>query len=146
MKISTIIAVIEAFAPPAYQESYDNSGLIIGNASNECSGVLCTLDSTEDVVMEAITKGCNLIVAHHPIVFSGLKKIIGKNYVERTVIAAIKNDIAIYSIHTNADNIIKGVNDVIANALGLNNKRILAPKSNSLAKLITFIPLTHIHF
>ncbi len=144
MTISTIIAVLEAFAPPAYQESYDNSGLIVGNASNECSGVLCTLDSTEEVVAEAISKGCNLIVAHHPIVFSGMKRITGKNYVERTVIAAIKNDIAIYAIHTNADNVIKGVNDVIANAIGLKNKRVLVPTSKLLAKLITFIPLSHL--
>ena len=144
MKISTIIQALEVFAPPAYQESYDNSGLIIGNASNACTGVLCTLDSTEDVVEEAIAKGCNLIVAHHPIVFSGMKKITGKNYVERTVIAAIKNNIAIYAIHTNADNVIRGVNDKIANKLGLTNKRILVTKSNSLAKLITFIPLTHV--
>ena len=144
MKISTIIAALESFAPPAYQESYDNSGLIIGNSSTECTGILCTLDSTEDVVNEAIAKGCNLIVAHHPIVFSGLKKITGKSYVERTVIAAIKNDIAIYAMHTNADNVIKGVNDKIADALGLKNRMILATKFNLLSKLVTFIPLTHV--
>ena len=144
MTISTIIAALEAFAPPAYQESYDNSGLIIGNASAECTGILCTLDSTEEVVNEAISKGCNLIIAHHPIVFGGLKKITGKNYVERTVIAAIKNDIAIYAIHTNADNVIKGVNNKMSDALGLKNKQILAPKSNLISKLVTFIPLSHL--
>ena len=142
--IATIISALESFAPLAYQESYDNSGLILGSASIECSGVLCTLDATEEVIIEAKERGCNLIVAHHPIVFSGLKKITGKNYVERALIAAIKNDIAIYAIHTNADNVIEGVNDVIANKLGLIEKRILAPKKNLLAKLITFVPTAHL--
>ena len=141
--IVSIINVLEAFAPPAYQESYDNSGLIIGNASQVCTGILCTLDATEEVILEAKEKGCNLIVAHHPIVFGGLKKINGKNYVERTVIAAIKNDIAIYAIHTNADNVIAGVNETIANKLELIEKKILVPKKNLLAKLITFIPTSH---
>ena len=143
MKISGLIKQLEAFAPPAYQESYDNSGLLIGNADRECSGVICSLDATEEVVMEAVKKGCNLVVAHHPIVFGGLKKITGKDYIERTVIAAIKNDVAIYAIHTNLDNVALGVNNVMADALNLTDKRILAPKSNTLAKLITFIPLTH---
>ena len=142
--IATIISVLESFAPPAYQESYDNSGLIIGNALQECSGILCTLDATEEVIQEAKERGCNLIVAHHPIVFSGLKKITGKNYVERAVIAAIKNDIAIYAVHTNADNVVAGVNDVIADKLGLIEKKILVPKKNLLAKLITFVPVAHL--
>ncbi len=129
MKISEVIQVLEALAPPEYQESYDNAGLLTGQASWECSGILCTLDATEAVILEAKSRGCNLVVAHHPIVFSGLKKINGKNYVERSVIAAIKNDIAIFAIHTNLDNVFKGVNDRIASQLGLANRRILAPKN-----------------
>ncbi len=140
MKIQEVISTLETWAPPAYQESYDNARLITGNKNDKLSGVLVTLDCTEDVVEEAISKDCNLIVAHHPIVFAGLKSITGKNYVERTVIKAIKHDIAIYAIHTNLDNVVTGVNKKIANKLGLKNQRILAPKSNTLSKLVTFAP------
>ncbi len=140
MKIFDIIQALEAKAPPSLQESYDNAGLLTGDAGWECSGVLCSLDATEDVILEAKSRKCNLVVAHHPIIFSGLKKINGKSYVEKTVIAAIKNDIAIYAIHTNLDNIIDGVNDRIADKLGLINRRILAPKPGQLLKLYTFVP------
>jgi dinuclear metal center YbgI/SA1388 family protein len=140
MTIAEIITPLEKFAPLAYQESYDNCGLLTGNANWVCSGVLCTLDVTEAVVFEAKEKGCNLIVAHHPIIFGGLKKITGKNHVEKTVIAAIKNDIAIYAIHTNLDNVIAGVNNKIADKLGLINRKILAPKQNLLSKLFVFVP------
>jgi len=143
MKITQIIQTLEKTAPPAYQESYDNSELITGNSEWECTGVLCTLDATEEVITEAIQNGYNLVIAHHPIVFSGLKALTGKNYIEKTVIAAIKNDIAIYAIHTNLDNIINGVNNVIANKLGLTNKKILLPKQNLLMKLFTFVPVEH---
>ena len=140
MLISEIITPLEKFAPTCYQESYDNCGLLAGNFNWVCSGVICTLDVTEAVVLEAKEKGCNLIVAHHPIIFSGLKKITGKNYVEQTIIASIKNDIAIYAIHTNLDNVLAGVNNKIADKLGLINKKILAPKQNLLSKLIVFAP------
>ena len=140
MTIAEIITPLEKLAPLAYQESYDNCGLLTGNSNWECSGVLCTLDVTEAVVLEAKEKGCNLIVAHHPIIFSGLKKITGKNYVEQTVIAAIKNDIAIYAIHTNLDNVIAGVNNKIADKIGLINRQILAPKQNLSSKLFVFVP------
>ncbi len=143
MKIREVIQHLEAFAPPAYQESYDNAGLLTGSASWLCTGIICTLDATEDVVLEAKEKGCNLIVAHHPIIFGGLKKITGRNYVEQTVIAAIKNDIAIYAIHTNLDNVITGVNNKIADNLSLINRRILSPKKNLLMKLFTFVPKDH---
>ncbi|MBK7869973.1 MAG: Nif3-like dinuclear metal center hexameric protein [Saprospiraceae bacterium] len=129
MKIKDLIAHLETIAPPAYQEDYDNAGLIVGNSDEDIKGVLCCLDSTEGIVDEAIEKGCNLIVAHHPIVFRGLKRITGKNYIERTVLKAIKNDIAIYAIHTNLDNVYyQGVNAKICEKLGLINTRILAPK------------------
>ncbi|MDZ4808580.1 MAG: Nif3-like dinuclear metal center hexameric protein [Bacteroidota bacterium] len=140
MKISDIIFLLESQAHPSLQEHYDNAGLITGDAGWDCSGIICSLDATEEVVNEAIAKKCNLIVAHHPIIFGGLKKINGKNYVEKTVIAAIKNDIAIYAIHTNLDNVIHGVSGRIAQLLGLKNVSILAPKDGSLKKLFTFAP------
>src|ERR1700730_3671184 len=108
MQIATILSHLESIAPPAYQESYDNAGLLTGQGDWDCTGVLISLDTTEAVVKEAIARKCNLIVAHHPVIFGGLKKITGRNYVERTVIAAIKNDIAIYAIHTNLDNVAEG--------------------------------------
>jgi dinuclear metal center YbgI/SA1388 family protein len=129
MTIQSIIHHLEQIAPPIYQESYDNAGLITGNPSWEVKGVLTSLDATESVIEDAIAQGCNLVVAHHPIVFKGLKKITGANYVERTIIKAIKADVAIYAIHTNLDNVLeRGVNEKIAQRLGLQDLRILAPK------------------
>jgi dinuclear metal center YbgI/SA1388 family protein len=141
MQIRELTTYLEALAPLAYQESYDNSGLIIGDPTTEITGVLVTLDATEAVIEEAIAKGCNLVVAHHPIVFKGLKKLNGKNYVERTVIRAIKNDVAIYAAHTNLDNVVGGVNFKIAEKLNLQNVQVLAPKSQVLSKLVTFVPV-----
>lgn len=138
--IKDIIKVIEDFAPPSLQESYDNSGLLTGNKSSKVTKVILTLDCTEEVVNEAIETGCNLIVAHHPIIFSGLKSLTGKNYVERTIIKAIKNDIAIYACHTNLDHVKYGVNYKICSKLGLKNLSILSPKSNTLLKLETYCP------
>lgn len=140
MKIKKIISVLEQWAPPSYQESYDNSGLLTGNKEWEAKGVLCTLDCLEQIVDEAIQKNCNLIVAHHPIIFEGLKQINGKNYVERTIIKAIKNDIAIYAIHTNLDNVSNGVNKKIAEVIGLAKARILIPKTEILFKLEVYCP------
>ncbi len=144
MKIEVITSFLDNLANPIYQESYDNAGLITGRHDMECTGILTTLDATEPVILEAIEKKCNLIVAHHPIVFSGLKKINGKNYVERAVIAAIKNDICIYAVHTNLDNIIEGVNGKIADLLALANRSVLLPKTAVLKKLFTFVPESHI--
>ncbi|MGE9312797.1 Nif3-like dinuclear metal center hexameric protein [Niabella sp. CJ426] len=143
MTIKQIISYLESVAHPSLQESYDNAGLITGNANWECGGTICCLDATESVVDEAIEKGYNLIVAHHPVVFSGLKKIIGKTYVERTIIKAIKNDIAIYAIHTNLDNVLAGVNGKIAEKLGLHNLSILAPRGGQLSKLHFYVPASH---
>ena len=139
--IRDIVSYLETIAPPAYQESYDNAQLITGDPGQQLSGILCTLDATEEVVQEAIDLGCNLIVAHHPIVFKGLKSFTGKNYVERTVIKAIKNDIAIYAIHTNLDSVNTGVNKKICDLIGLANTKILQPKGNILSKLVTFVPI-----
>lgn len=141
MKINEIISFLETQAHPALQEPYDNAGLITGDAHWDCSGIICSLDATEDVVKEAMAKKCNLIVAHHPVIFSGLKKINGSNYVEKTIIIAIKNDIAIYAIHTNLDNVIHGVSGRMAELLRLKNVSVLAQKENTLKKLFTFAPL-----
>ncbi len=138
--IKDITNYLEKFAPISSQESYDNSGLVVGNPNGQVNGVLLSLDCTEEIVDEAIEKGVNLIIAHHPIVFKGLKKLNGKNYVERTVIKAIKNDIAIYAIHTNLDNYRFGVNREIGNRLGLKNLSILSPVHNKLKKLVVFCP------
>jgi len=140
MKISEITAHLETIAPVHFQESYDNAGLITGDSSLDCTGIITCLDATEAVIDEAINNKCNLVVAHHPIIFRGLKKLTGKNYVERTVLKAIKNDIAIYAIHTNLDNIKKGVNNKIAEKLALQNLQVLQPKENILKKLVTFAP------
>ena len=141
MKIQDITSFLETIAPASLQESYDNAGLLTGNPCWDCTGIITTLDATEAVVLEAIEKKCNLIVAHHPIIFSGLKKITGKNYVEKTIIAAIKNDIAIYAIHTNLDNVLTGVNGKMADQLGLVNRQILQPKKGIIKKLVTFVPV-----
>ncbi len=139
-RIRDLTAYLESIAPPVYQESYDNAGLITGDPDAEVKGVLICLDSTEGVVEEAIEKGCNLIVAHHPIIFRGLKRLTGRNYVERVVIRAIRHGIAIYAIHTNLDNVYRqGVNSKIAERLGLVETRILAPKAN-LKKLSVTAP------
>ena len=142
-QIQDVVRHLEQWAPPAYQEEYDNSGLITGNSQWPVTGILTTLDCTENVIEEAMASRCNLIVAHHPIVFRGLKRLTGRNYVERAVIRAIKNDIAIYALHTNLDHVRTGVNHEIANRLGLVNARVLAPRPGTLAKLVTFVPRTH---
>ena len=140
MKIRDVISYLEEWAPKGYQESYDNSGLIVGNKDAQVSGVVVCLDSIEEVIDEAISKKCNLVVAHHPIVFSGLKSLTGRNYIERTIIKAIKNDVAIYAIHTNLDNVQTGVNKEISDRIGLVNQQILSPKRDSLVKVVVFVP------
>lgn len=143
MLVNDIVIFFEQLAPLSYQESYDNSGLIIGDRQMEVKSVLLTLDITPDIVNEAIQVGANVIVAHHPIIFSGLKRITGGNYVEQSVILAIKNDIAIYAAHTNFDSIKNGVNFAIANKLGIKKPQILQPLANELVKLVTFVPKDH---
>jgi dinuclear metal center YbgI/SA1388 family protein len=140
MKIKEITGYIENLAPPVLQESYDNSGLIIGNPETEVSAALVTLDITEPVIDEAIRRGAELIISHHPVIFTPLKRLTGKNYIERAVISAIKNDIAIYAAHTNLDVIKGGVNTKIGQKLNLQNRRVLQPVKNRLKKLVTFIP------
>tara|TARA_B100000508_G_scaffold141093_1_gene146612 strand:+ start:127675 stop:128781 length:1107 start_codon:yes stop_codon:yes gene_type:complete len=138
--VKEITSYLEQLAPLSSQESYDNSGLIVGDPRSEVSKALLSLDCTEEVIDEAIEMGAELIIAHHPIVFSGIKKLNGKSYVERTVIKAIKNDVAIYAIHTNLDNYRHGVNAEIGQRLGLENLQILSPAKQALKKLIVFCP------
>ena len=140
IKIKEITHYLETFAPPSLQESYDNAGLIIGNPEQEVSSALVTLDITEAVVDEAIREEAGLIIAHHPIIFSGLKKLTGKNYVERTVIKAIKNNIALFAAHTNLDAVSGGVNAKICQKIGLHDCKVLQPVSGELKKLVAFIP------
>jgi len=138
MKLKNIIAVLEEMSPLAYAEDFDNVGLLIGDPQMEILGILVCHDALENVIDEAIVKKCNLVVCFHPIIFSGLKKINGKNYVERVTIKAIKNDIAIYALHTALDNHKDGVNKIFCNALGLINTKILVPKPNFIRKLVTY--------
>ena len=138
MKIKEIITILEEMAPLAYAEDFDNVGLLVGNENENATGILVCHDALESVIDEAIAKKCNLIVCFHPIIFSGMKKITGKNYVERAVLKAIKNDIAIYAVHTALDNHKEGVNKIFCDALGLENTKILVPKSNFIQKLITY--------
>jgi len=141
MKIAEVIAYLEHLAPLSWQENYDNSGLIVGDPTCELTQALICLDSTEEVVDEAIANRCNLIIAHHPIVFKSLKSITGRNYVEKALLKCIKNDITLYAIHTNLDNFRGGVNAEIGERLGLENLQILAPQKNSLFKLSVFVPV-----
>lgn len=140
MRIAAITRVLEELASPGLQENYDNAGLLTGHRDWECTGILCALDATEEVIEEAISKNCNLVVAHHPILFGGIKKINGYTYVERALIRAIKNDVAIYAIHTNLDNVLHGVSGRMGKLLGLMNTTVLLPKPQTLRKLHTFVP------
>lgn len=143
MKISEIISLIEDVAPLSLQEDYDNAGLQVGDKNNEATGALLCIDVTEDIIDEAVQKGLNLVISHHPLLFKGLKSITGKNYIERVVIKAIKNNISIYSAHTNLDNAPGGVNYKIAEKLNLRNVQILSPQNGKLLKLIVFVPTEH---
>lgn len=138
--VGDIARSLEKLAPLALQESYDNCGLLAGESSTVVRGILVSLDVTEAVVDEAIQKGCNLIVSHHPLIFSGLKSITGKNWVERTLLKALRNNICLYAIHTNLDNVAAGVNAVMAAKIGLIDTRVLSPKKGTLKKLVTFVP------
>jgi dinuclear metal center YbgI/SA1388 family protein len=138
MKIKHLISILEEMAPLAYAEDFDNVGLLVGNQEAEVSGVLVCHDALEAVIEEAIQESCNVVVCFHPIIFSGLKKITGKDYVERAVLKAIKNDIAIYAVHTALDNHPNGVNQLFCNALGLTQTKILIPKAHYIYKLTTF--------
>ncbi len=144
MRLKELLKNLHHWAPPSFQEGYDNSGLLVGDASHEVEGVLVSLDCTERIIQEAKEKGCNVVIAHHPIVFSGLKRFTGANYVERTVIDAIKNDIAIIAIHTNLDHVSSGVNAKIGSLLGIQNPAILKPMQGHLLKIQVYVPKANI--
>lgn len=140
MTVREVTSILESFAPLAFQEDYDNSGLIVGDANMEVTGVLLTIDVTPQVVAEAVAGGANLIVAHHPVIFKGLKRITGKSYVEQVVVNAIRNNIAIYAAHTNIDSVQGGVSFKMAEVLGLTSTQVLSPLTGQLVKLVTFVP------
>lgn len=144
-RVRDVIAVLEAWAPPVLQESYDNSGLLVGDREAEVTGVVVSLDCTEEVVAEAVERGANLIVSHHPIVFKGLKRFTGASYVERTVMEAIRNGIQLYAIHTNLDNVADGVNERLASLVGCTpeSQRILRPKASVLMQVVVYVPQDH---
>ncbi len=140
MKVKDIISEIENFAPLALQESFDNSGLQVGEVNASVTGILLCLDVTEEVIDEAVELECNLVISHHPLLFKGLKSLTGASYVERSVMKACKHGITIYAAHTNLDNVTGGVSYRMAEKLGLHNIRILSPQKNSLLKLVAFVP------
>lgn len=144
MEIQNLIACLEMIAPLSLQEDYDNSGLLIGNKNKAIEKALIALDITEETLSEAIENQCGLIISHHPLIFKGIKKLTGKNMVERIVIRAIQNDIAIYAIHTNLDNVQRGVNAMLGDKLGLTDLKILSSKDSGLKKLVTFCPTEHV--
>ena len=141
MKIKDVIRIIEEIIPPVYAEDFDNTGLLTGNSEQDLKGILITHDSLEPVIDEAIMRGMNFILSFHPIIFKGLKSITGKNYVERSIIKAIKNDIAIYAVHTALDNQHFGVSGILAQQLGLQNQKTLIPQTHSLRQLVTYAPV-----
>ena len=143
MNVKSICELIEEVAPLALQESYDNAGLLVGDSQMEVTSALVCIDITDEVIDEALHKKCNLIISHHPLIFTGLKRITGQNEVQRCVAKAIKNDIAIYAAHTNLDNVLEGVSGRMAEKIGLKNVRILQPKQNVLLKLVTYVPKIH---
>ncbi len=143
MRINEVIQALERWAPPVLQEDYDNSGLQVGDPGAEVQQALLTLDCTGEVVAEAVAQGCGLIITHHPVIFKGLKSLTGSNEVQRTLLAAIRANVAIYAIHTNLDNVIGGVSGEMAARLGLKSLRVLDPKAGQLVKVAVFVPLAH---
>lgn len=143
MTVHEVVSVIEAIAPLSYQEHYDNSGLIIGKREDTITGILITLDVTEEVIDEAISLNANLIISHHPVIFNAIKKLTGETYIERILIKAIRNNLILYAAHTNLDNVITGINSTLSDKLGLINKKILVQKKNELLKLVTYVSLEH---
>ncbi|SFL21594.1 Nif3-like dinuclear metal center hexameric protein [Proteiniphilum acetatigenes] len=143
MRIKEVLQTIEQLAPLPLQEGYDNSGLQVGDVNREVTGILLCIDVTEDVIDEALSLGCNLIISHHPIAFRPFKSLTGKNYTERCMMQAIRHDIALYAAHTNLDNARGGVNYKLAEMLELQNVKILQPMENALLKFVTTVPLQH---
>jgi dinuclear metal center YbgI/SA1388 family protein len=144
MKLKDLTSFLDSAIPLSFQEGYDNAGLQVGSPDREISSVLLTLDVTEEVLDEAGYAGCDVIISHHPVIFTGIKQLSGKNATERIILKAIKQDVAIYSAHTNLDVLENGVSRKMAEKLGLKNIRVLVPLKNKLLKLVTFVPEDHI--
>jgi dinuclear metal center YbgI/SA1388 family protein len=144
MKLSELCNYLDTAIPLSFQEGYDNSGLQVGSPENEITSALVTIDITEEVISEAVKKGCDLVISHHPLIFNGIKKITGRSFTERVVVRAIKEDIALYSAHTNLDAVSFGVSRKMAGKLNMKNVKVLVPLKNRLLKLVTFIPASHL--
>ena len=140
MIVQELLKTLEQWAPTAYAEDFDNVGLLIGNSQSKCSGVMITLDCTEAVINEAIADNCNVIISFHPILFSGLKKITGANYVERVAIKAIEHKISIIALHTRLDNHPDGVSNILCKRLKIKKSQVLIPKKDNLKKLVVYVP------
>lgn len=143
MTVNDIIAEIESLAPIAYQESFDNTGLTVGEPNQQVSAVLICFDVTEKIIDEAIERNADLIISHHPVIFKGIKQLNGKTPTERIVTKAIKHNIALYAAHTNLDNAWCGINARLSDKIGLINQQVLIPKKDALLKLVTFVPTAH---
>jgi len=143
IQVKTITDFLDHSFPLAFQEDFDNCGLLIGDPNQEIAKALVCVDVTEDILDEAVAEKTGLVISHHPLIFGGLKRITGKTYVERIIQKAIKNNIAIYAIHTNLDNHSNGLNQMLAEKLGLSNLKILKPKKDLLRKIVTFCPHEH---
>jgi putative NIF3 family GTP cyclohydrolase 1 type 2 len=143
--IQNCINYLQTIANPTLQESYDNSALITGNPEDRCTGIICCLDVTNEVLEDALLNGANLIVAHHPILFKPLKSLQPISFVERILVKALKNELAIYAFHTSYDNVLNGVNLALGKKIGLSGSslKILSPVAGKLAKLYTYVPLEH---
>jgi dinuclear metal center YbgI/SA1388 family protein len=142
--VKEIVSVLESLAPTGLQESYDNSGLLTGRIDQEVIGVLVCLDVTPEILNEAVHRGCNMVVSHHPPFFSGMKRFTGQSLQEKVLIQAIRQDIILYASHTNLDSVLNGVSGRMAEKLGLTQIKILVPRESDLLKLITFVPASHL--
>ena len=140
MTVGSLVKWLEERAPLRYQESYDNSGLLVGDAQMNITGVLCSLDADEDVLREAIARGCNVVLSHHPIIFKALKRLTGSSVAERTVALAIRHDIALYAGHTNWDSIAGGVSFSLAHRLGIQDPKVMMPRGGALMQLVVYVP------
>jgi dinuclear metal center YbgI/SA1388 family protein len=144
MKLKDLTSFLDSAIPLSFQEGYDNAGLQVGSPDKEISSALITLDVTDEVLDEAGYAGCDVIISHHPLIFTGIKQLTGKNNTERILLKAIRQDVAIYSAHTNLDVLENGVSRKMAEKIGLKNIRVLIPLKNKLLKLVTFIPEEHL--
>ncbi len=142
--IKDITNYLEQWAPLCYQEDYDNSGLLVGDPHQTVTGVLICLDVTEAVIEEAVHTGCNLIIAHHPLIFPAIKNITKSTHKGRCIMQAIKHDITIYAMHTNLDNVATGINGHMATRLNLQQQCVLQPKSSTLQRLTVYVPLASV--